>query len=162
MSMVHHRGGWVILLTFFIALALSVVPMPSWAEAARPEWALLVLIYWCIALPERVGVIAAWLVGLLQDALQGTLLGQHALAYALVAFVVVQLHQRMRLLPVWQQALSVLVVLLLSRLVLLWVNAIIDRPAADAAYWLSALIGTLLWPWMFFFLRETRRYFRVQ
>ncbi|KAB7623771.1 rod shape-determining protein MreD [Alkalilimnicola sp. S0819] len=157
-----RQGGWVIALSFFLALSLSVVPLPDWASSARPEWVLLVLIYWTLALPERVGVTVGWLVGLLQDTLQGTLLGQHALAYAVVAWLILRLHQRLRLLPVWQQATSILIMLLLARFILLWANGIIGKPPADLGFWLSALLGAILWPWLFFILREVRRHFRVR
>ena len=75
-----HHGGGVILLTFVIALLLTVIPLPDWARYLRPDWVGLVLIYWCMALPERVGVTTGWFMGLLVDLLTGTVLGQHALS----------------------------------------------------------------------------------
>ena len=82
MSEAGRRGGVVIALSFIIALGLAKLPMPDWAELWRPSWVALVLIYWCIAVPERTGVIAGWVVGLLVDVMSGTLLGQHGLAFA--------------------------------------------------------------------------------
>lgn len=162
MMEIRHRGGWVILMSFLIALILTILPLPVWGEFARPEWVALVLVYWCMALPERVGVIAGWLAGLLQDALTGTLLGAHALAFALVAFLALKLHRRIRVLPPWQQAMLVLILLLVVRLVLLWIHGLTGGAETDLRYWLPALTGTLIWPVVFLLLRETRRRYRVQ
>jgi rod shape-determining protein MreD len=157
----RHRGYWVILLTLIAALGLTIIPLPSWAQPHRPDWVLLVLLYWCMALPTRVGVGTAWSLGLLLDVLTGTLLGQHGLGLAVVAFVVLKLHQRIRVYPIWQQALSVCMLLALNQLFMLWVNGVLGRPAIDWVYWSPSLIGMLLWPWMFILLRDLRRRFRV-
>ncbi len=89
-------------------------------------------------------------------------MGAHALAFALVAFLTLKLHQRIRVFPLWQQALSVLMLLLLIRLVLYWINGLIGQPAADWVFWTPAVVGTLFWPVVFVFLREIRRRYRVQ
>lgn len=162
MTVVRHHGGWVILASIVIGYLLTVLPLPAEVEQLRPDWSALIIIYWVLALPQRVGVVVAWLVGLFQDALVGTLLGAHALAFALVAFLTLKLHQRIRVFPLWQQALSVLVLLLLIRLILYWINGLIGRPAAEWVFWTPALVGTLFWPVVFVFLREMRRRYRVQ
>ncbi len=162
MSSSVRSGGWTITASFVIAMLLTIVPLPDWLAAARPQWVALVLIYWCMALPDRVGVGIGFTVGLLQDALLGSLLGQHALAFAVLAFLTIKLHQRIRVFPLWQQALSVLVLLLLTQLMLFWINGLIGRSPADWTYWLTALAGTVLWPWVFLLMREIRRSFNVR
>ena len=62
-----HHGGWVIILTFVISFVLTIMPMPQIAIHLRPEWSALVLLYWCMALPQRIGVGTGWIVGLLLD-----------------------------------------------------------------------------------------------
>jgi rod shape-determining protein MreD len=159
----HSRhGGLAIFGTFVIALMLVALPLPGWAQQLRPEWVVLVLIYWCMALPHRFGIGYSWLAGLFVDVMTGTLLGQHALAYAVVAYVVIKLHQRVRVFPVWQQALLVLVLVLLSQLLTLWIKGAIDRVPESWTYWLPSVSSTLLWPWVFLLLRDIRRRFRVQ
>lgn len=158
----RHQGGWIIVLTFLAAYFLTLVPLPEAIERARPEWVALVLIYWCMAVPERVGVGIGWLAGLVQDMVQATLLGQHALAYAVLAYLTLRLHQRIRVFPIWQQAITVMILLLLVRMLLLWVYGTIGRPALGWEDWLSALTGTLLWPLLFVLLRELRRGFSVR
>ncbi|HKK13240.1 MAG TPA: rod shape-determining protein MreD [Gammaproteobacteria bacterium] len=161
MTLMRHHGGGIIVLTFVVALILTIVPVPEWARVARPDWVALVLIYWCLALPQRVGVGVAWLLGIIEDVLTGTLLGQHALALVVVAFLALKLHQRLRLYPLWQQSLTVLVLLTLNQLLILWVNGITGRPAQSWLYWSPSLAGMLVWPLVFTVLRNLRRRFAV-
>ena len=161
MRMTHRHGGWAIVLSLLVALTLTLLPLPEWAAPYRPDWVALVLIYWCLALPDRVGVGIGWMLGLLLDVLSGTLLGQHALGMTVIAYLAVKLHQRVRLFPTWQQALTVMLLLLLNQLLVLWVNGIIGRPAHSGLYWAPSLTGMLLWPWLFAVLRGMRRRFRV-
>ncbi len=115
MILARHQGGSVIIITFIVALLLTIVPLPEWARYLRPDWVGLVLIYWCMALPERVGIISGWCAGLLVDLLTGAVLGQHALSLTVVAFLTIRFHQRVRLFPILQQATTVLVLLILHR-----------------------------------------------
>ena len=161
MRQAKHHGGMVVFVTFIIALLLTIIPLPEWLRYVRPDWAGLVLIYWCLALPDRVGVTTGWLTGLLVDLLTGTLLGQHALSLTVVAWLTLKFHQRVRLFPVWQQALTVLVLLIVHQLLALWVNRIIGLPGAPWYVWLPAVSGMLLWPLIFTLLRGLRRGFSV-
>ncbi|MCP5149441.1 MAG: rod shape-determining protein MreD [Chromatiales bacterium] len=147
--------------TLLLALALTALPVPPWAAIWRPAWVALVLIYWCMAVPSRIGVLAAWTVGLLLDVLSGTLLGQHALGLALVAYVTHETHRRVRVLPLWQQAVSVFVLVFVYQMLLLWINGIQGLPVVASAYWTAPLVSTLLWPWVFVVLRDVRRKYRI-
>lgn len=160
-TLATRHGGGIVLLSLLAAFMLTTLPLPEDLRILRPDWVLLVLIYWSMALPHRVGVGFAWMAGLLTDVLSGLLLGQHALAYCIVIYLTLKLHQRLRLYPLWQQALSVLVLLSLGQLMLLWINGMIGRPVHSWLYWMPSLFGALLWPFLFLFLRGLRRAFRV-
>lgn len=162
MAMVRSQGGFVILITFVVALTLMMMPMPEWAEAARPQWLIMVVIYWCIALPDRVGVIIAWIMGLVLDVATGSLLGQNALAFGIVAFLAIKLHLRIRLFPVWQQALSILILIALYQIIILWVKGFTGQSAQSWVYWSASLTSMLLWPFVFTLLRGVRRFYRVR
>jgi len=138
------------------------MPMPAGSAILRPEWTALVLLYWCVALPERLGVGWAWLIGCLQDVLQASLLGSHALAFALAAFFMMRLHQRVRTFPLAQQALLVFLLLVLIRLLLLVIDGLVGRPAPGWGYWLPVVTSTLMWPLLFVSLRGMRRFYGVQ
>jgi rod shape-determining protein MreD len=157
----NSGGGLVILSTFALAFFLTVLPMPEWAQDFRPSWCTLVLIYWCLATPMRVGVGVAWLVGILLDISTETLLGQHALGLSIVAYITLKLHLRTRVFPLWQQSLTIFLLLLMENLVTLVVQGAIGRAVPTQLYWGPPLVGMLLWPLIFVVLRDLRRRFRV-
>lgn len=157
MSRVEANGRWIIALTLLVAFLLTAMPLPSWALNWRPEWVALVLIYWCMALPERVGVGLAWLLGLLLDVQQGTVLGQHALGLSLVAYVTLMTYQRVRVFPLMQQALVIWGFLLLLEFVTLWIRGMMGMPPNHWTFWMPAFTSMLLWPWLFIILRDLRR-----
>jgi rod shape-determining protein MreD len=161
MTLSARRGGIIILFSFVLAMVLTLLPLPEWARLYRPQWYTLVLIYWTMATPHRVGVGVGWATGLVVDVTTGTLLGQHALALAIIAYITHKLHQRVRLFPLWQQSLTVLGLLLLEKLTSLWVMGAISQPAPLTLFWAPPLVGALLWPWVFIVLRDLRRRFQV-
>lgn len=144
---------WVVWLTLALALLLSVSSMPKFMEIGRPLWLALFLTYWVLALPHRVGMTTAWGIGLLADVLNGTLLGQNALILTLITFLVLTLHQRLRMFPMWQQSTVLLVVFGLAQLVQLWLNALTGSRPPTLAFVLPALVSALLWPWVCSILR---------
>lgn len=147
------RNVWVIWLSLALALLLSVASMPGFMEVGRPLWLALFLTYWVLALPHRVGMTTAWCIGLLADVLNGTLLGQNALILTLITFLVLSLHQRLRMFPMWQQSIVLLVVFGLAQLVQLWLNALTGSRPPTLAFVLPALVSALLWPWVCTILR---------
>ena len=157
----HHQGGVVIVASFFIALILTILPLPTWAQAFRPEWITLVLIYWCMALPTRVNIGWGWIAGLMLDVTLGNLLGLHALTMSLVAFLTIKLYQRIRVYPPGQQALAILVLVAMSQLLVLWIRGIIGTTPGSWTYWLPSISSAIIWPWLFVVMRGARRHFRV-
>jgi len=155
------RGRLILVASFAMAAVLNVLPVPPWAEPFMPDWVALTLIYWCMALPNRVSVGVGWTLGLVLDVLYGSLLGQHALAKAVVAYLTVRLHPQLRMFPRWQQAVSVLVLLVINQLLVVWVRGATGQPPATVAYWLPSIVGMLLWPWLFVILRDARRRWHV-
>ena len=156
-----HQGGWVIASTFVFALLLTALPMPESTGIWRPAWVALVLVYWCMAAPERVGVVSGWTAGLFLDVMTGTLLGQHALGLSVVAYVAHRTHRRVRVLPLWRQGITIFALVFLYQALVLWSNGIRGIPVAAPAYWISPLVSTLLWPWIFVVLRVLRRRYAV-
>jgi len=154
-----------ILGTFLIAMTLSVFRFPDALplELAylRPEWITLVLIYWVIALPKTVGMKSAWVLGLLTDALLGSLLGQHALAFMLTVYVSSSLYQRLRMMPSWQQSLFVFGIIFLSQSMIFWTGKVTSGVQWTYLYFLPSITSALLWPWIFIVLRSVRRHFNI-
>ncbi|MDA7085203.1 rod shape-determining protein MreD [Pseudomonas sp. SA3-5] len=157
MIALRARNTWVIWLSLALALLLSVSSLPQFMEVGRPLWLALFLTYWVLALPHRVGMTTAWCVGLLADVLNGSLLGQNALILTLVIFLVMNLQQRLRMFPMWQQSMVLLVVFGLAQLVQLWLNALTGSRPPTLAFVLPALVSALLWPWVCVILRGVHK-----
>jgi rod shape-determining protein MreD len=155
------RGIWIIAATYLVALILTIWPLPAWAEAFRPTWVPLVTIYWCLWLPERVGVIIAFLAGLLVDTLSGTLLGEHALALVLVAWVTLWMHLQVRVFPWWQQCVVVAGILALHAFVLFWVDGMLGYTLGAGMRWLPVLVSAAIWPWILQVLSRTHQRYQV-
>jgi rod shape-determining protein MreD len=161
MSKTTYHGGIVILASFGVAFILTMVPIPDSWHIYRPEWVTLVLIYWCLTLPHRIGVFTGWTVGLLLDVTYGNLLGQYALSFSIVAFLCYQLHSRIRLYPILQQSLIILLLVALSQMIVLWVKGVTGHTPESWSYWLPSITSMLIWPWLFFLLRGIRRIYGV-
>lgn len=157
----RHHGGGVIIISFIVALMLTAMPLPDWAISWRPAWVAMVLIYWCMALPQRVGIGVGWSMGILLDVLQGTLFGQNALGLALLAYFTLKFHQRVRMFPLTQQALLVCLLVVIYQLLSLWVRGIMGIPPQSWTYWMPAFSSMILWPWLFIILRDIRRRYHV-
>ena len=158
----YHHGGWVIWTSFALALMLSILPMPEWAAPYRPLWVLVTLIYWSVAVPERVGIGVGWGVGLFSDVLSDALLGQNALALALVAWLSQRLTLRLRVAGMLQQLLTVALLVVAHQLVLFWIGGLIGSPPHGLEYWLPVISSALIWPWILSLLRDLRQRFRVK
>lgn len=151
----------VVAVSLILAMALRIVALPHGLASYNPDWVLLCLIYWNLALPDRVGVGTAWFTGIITDVLTGRLLGQHALAYAVVAYGCLHLHRQLRLYPLYQQALATLPLQLASQLLVFWSQNYKGTNSLSLAYWLPSLTGAALWPAIFVALRHVRRSFHI-
>lgn len=156
-------GGWVIFLSFFVAYLLAIVPFPEWAMNYRPQWVAMVLIYWAMALPYRVGIGFAWMAGLMMDILEGSLLGLNALALAIIAYIALSLHQRLRMFTSLQQSGVVLALIGLHLMMTHWMKIATEQAVSSSLlFLLGALSSAFVWPWMFVLLRQMRRSFGVR
>ena len=161
MAIMQRQGGLIIIVSFVVALMLSIIDLPTWAEEIRPQWIVLVLIYWAMALPQRISVGAGWVVGLLLDVSNSAILGQNALALAFIAFLTAHLHQRLRVFPFWQQTIVIFVFCIIFNLIVLWIKGI---SGSAPSVWLiitPSFTSALFWPLVFVFLRKVRRFYRI-
>src|SRR5262249_3987298 len=112
--------------SWLIAIILMLLPMPLAAVWFRPAWILMVLVYWTMLAPESVSIGTAWLTGLLLDALEGTLLGEHALALTIVLYVVVRIRARLCMFPLVQQGLAIFLLTGLYQFILFCIQGFLD------------------------------------
>lgn len=152
---------FAIIITFLVAVILTLLPMPAWTVWFRPAWVMLVVTYWAMVAPYQVSVGTAWIVGILLDVLNGTLLGEHALALTIVTYFVVRLHAQLRMYPMLQQGLWIFLFTLFYQLVLYCIQGIIGELPKTWLYWSCSITSMLLWPWIFVILRDYRHRFKA-
>jgi len=158
----HTHPLIVVVPSLLIALLLAVYPLPlNWAWF-RPEFVALVVIYWAIVLPQQFGIGAAWTVGLIQDVVQYSVLGQHALALMAVAYVCHLSYQRIRNYALWQQSAWVFILIGIHQLFWNWVHSLQGSAASPGYFLIPALVSALVWPIILVIMEWVRWRFRVQ
>ncbi len=156
------NNGLIILLTLLVALMASITPMPLSVDAFRPDWVLIVLVYWCLALPNKINILTAWVMGFILDVLLGSVLGVHASAMALSVYIVIVNFQKIRNFSVWQQALIVGVLSAQYHLIVFWLQRFLSDVVFLPNYLYPVITTIVLWPWVFLLLRRVRRHFRIK
>src|SRR4029453_11366198 len=124
----------------------NTVPLSGLALVLRPDFLALVLLFWCIREPRLISVGIAWFLGLLMDVADGTVFGQHALAYAVLAYAAEYFRRRVLRFPLWQQAAQVAVLLGLCSALVLLVRFVGGAPLPRWTYAVPPVVGALLWP----------------
>lgn len=157
------QGIWVIVLTFVIAYLLAIVPFPVWAMNFRPEWVPLVLIYWVMALPYRVGIGSAFIAGLVLDILEGSIMGLNALALVILAYLTLSLHKRLRMFSTFQQSGLIVALIGLNLMLSHWLQIATGQSVSSSMLFLmAAATSAIIWPFLFQILRQLRRGFSVR
>lgn len=145
-----------IIISLLIGLMLTMMPLPDAIAPFRPDWLVLLIIFWAMQLPRTWSVGTAWIVGIVLDVSQGTLLGQHALGLCVVAFITVRFHLLMRVFPLPQLTATVLPILALYQFLLFWINGVAGVNAPPVTYWGPVISGAVLWPVVMMFLSGMR------
>lgn len=157
------HATWVIVLSILIAYLLAVVPLPVWAMNYRPEWIPMVMIYWVMALPYRIGIGWAFFIGLFLDVLEGSILGLNAMALVIIAYITLSLHLRLRMFSTVQQAGLVLALVGLNLMICNWLQIVTGQTvASNMMFLMAALTSAVIWPSIFQLMRQTRRSFDVR
>jgi len=151
----------LILLSIMAAVFLSLLPLPEMLVPFKPYWVAMVLIYWTLETQDMISLGLAFLIGLVLDTLSGSLMGLHALSLVVMVFLVQRFRSRLRFFPPWQQALSVLGLLVNDRIILIWITVLLGEPLPTWEYWLPPLVGMALWPWLFLLLDRIRARLRL-
>jgi rod shape-determining protein MreD len=139
-----HRLPMILSVVF--ALILSVLPLPHWMAVGRPDFLVIVVLYWSIMSPRVGGLLLAFLAGIALDAFKGVVLGQHALALTLCVAIAIKMHLRIRVFPILHQSLTVFMLLVIYQFVLYWIDGASGHPVTTAWRWLPAFTGAALWP----------------
>lgn len=158
----QRAQSWLFVASIVLAFLLQLLPLPQAVAAFKPFWLALVLVYWAIEAPERVGLGFAFVLGLAGDVLTGELLGEQGLRLVILAFIVLRFRSRLRFFPIWQQSLAILALLLNDRIVQLMVRGFSGEPMPSTAFWIAPFVGMLAWPFVFLLLDDLRARLRAK
>ena len=150
------RNGWVLPVSLLLALLLGLVPLPAELQPFRPYWLALVLAYWVLEEPERVGVGVAFMLGLVADLAFGGLIGEQAMRLVILTFILDRFRPRMRFFPLSQQALAIGGLLLNDRVVSFVIHVVLGAVQLPWTYWIAPLLGMLLWAPLYLVLDALR------
>lgn len=127
------------------AVILTILPIPAAMAPFWPPWVTMVIIYWCMMWPRLCGIFTAFTAGLLLDVLFGNLLGQHALALSVVAYLTQRFHLQIRLFPLWQLTVTAFVLLAVDAFLVFWIDGITGFTGRNLERAGQVLTGGLVW-----------------
>jgi len=158
MNFASREPRWSVFFTVLVALILQVMPLPDWLSVVRPAFIGIAVIYWSIFAPHAGGIFAPWIAGVALDVFKGDVLGQNALAMALIAYITMSLHQRLRNQTLVQQSIFVWLMLTLAELIVWGIEGWTDRNTVSSAWrWIQPMIGAMLWPFIAMLVGRTHR-----
>jgi len=131
--------------TLIAALLANLLPWSGWLLAIKPDFVALIVLHWCILQPRRVGFTVAMLFGLAMDVADGSLLGQHALAYSMLAFAGIVLHRRVLSFTMKDQILHVIPLLLANDVIVLVIRKLAGGEFPGITYFFGSIIAGALW-----------------
>jgi len=140
-------AAWIVL-SVALAFALRLLPFPVWAQELRPDWVVLVVIYWVVIPPHRLGVMLAFVIGLMLDGVSGTLLGEHAFCLVMITYFAQLLHRPLLLYPWWQRIFWVVLLVFFYQTLLLLIQSMLGEAVDPWLFWVPALSSGLIWLWM--------------
>lgn len=149
----------LILLTILLSLFVSLITLPLGYYS--PEWILLILIYWAIAIPSINKLFLAFLLGFLVDVVLGQVLGISSLFYIILIYIVLRLYNSLRYMTIAQQSFVIFFLIIIKQHLLIWAYIIIGKTIEYQAILIGSFMSALLWPLVFFALRYVRRKFNI-
>ena len=149
----------LILLTILLSLFVSLITLPIGYYS--PEWILLVLIYWAIAIPSINKLFLAFLLGFLTDIVLGQVLGISSLFYVILVYIVLRLYNSLRYMTIAQQSFVIFFLIIIKQHLLIWAYIMIGQTIEYQAILIGSFMNALLWPLIFFTLRYVRRKFNI-
>ena len=159
-----NRGRWLISLTIIAAFLLTMVRAPvgapEWLGSLRPGWIVLIVYFWAMYAPHRIGIFSSWAIGFLVDVVHADPFGLNGLVLATVTFVTWRFHERLRLYAVLQQAC-------VSAAMVLFSEGARRLAHEQAQPWLPvtvlpALISMFVWPFLHLLLGKLAQRYRVE
>lgn len=149
--------GWFIFFSLVIALLLNLLPLQGISLALRPDFVALTILYWSINQPQHFGMSAAFIMGLLIDVSNISILGQHAMAYCVISYIALSIHRRLRIFNPLQQIPQIALLLVFMQLLILLTGLLSGADFPGWIFFLASATGMLTWPLISFILGILRK-----
>ncbi len=148
---------FVLFIIFIIAFILEIMPWPIEMQGFRPAWINLLLVYWTLALPQKINVGSAFVTGIVWDLILGSVLGVHALVLSITIYFVAKYHLILRNMSLWFQSILIMGYVAIIRIMIFCVEFLLHNAEFNSQELLGAVISGLLWPWIFLLMRQIRQ-----
>lgn len=147
----------VLVSIFTVGFMLEIMPWPNGSQGFRPSWVILILIYWALALPDKISIGTAFVAGIIWDLVLGSVLGIHALVLSISIYFVAKHHIVVRNLSLWLQSLLAMLYVIAIRLFIFIVELVLHSAEFNTQEIFGAIVSGILWPWVFLLMRQIRR-----
>jgi len=151
----------VLVISLLIGLLIAVFPLPTDIAYLRPEVVCMLVAYWVMQSPQHLGMFFAWSVGLVQDIVEATVWGAHALALTLLAYICLMSYQRIRNYSVWHQSMWIFILVGTHQVVVNWVQGIAGYRSPTQLLLLPTIMSALCWPLIVFIFHRIRVRYRL-
>ncbi|PLK58847.1 rod shape-determining protein MreD [Candidatus Palibaumannia cicadellinicola] len=156
MNRYHRYGGRIIWVSFIIAIILQMMPCPPPMNIFWPSWLNLLFIYWVMVLPHRVNIKTGFLLGLIIDLIMGSMLGVHALALSMIAYLAVLKFRFFRNIALCQQAIIIIFLSLFYKYMIYIIYLCFMNVFFSSEIFWSSMVDGIVWPWLFLLMRKIR------
>jgi len=145
--MIHNHISWLaVSISFFIAILLELMTLPYMVSFLRPEWVVVVLLYWLIRHPEKIGIATGACIGFFMDIISGSYFGINMLSVSLISYLVLMMHKRLKMFPITQQSIFVFFIVAIQLMVVYTLKSTIGNSDASMSYLWQAFSSALVWP----------------
>ncbi len=153
---------WAFALSCFVAFTLMLVQVPDWLSSFWPDWIALVVVYWALLAPNRIGPVAGFIIGTMLEVLRAKTFGVISAGLAVLAFLVNLSHLQLRITSRWQQVFLVVLFVAVYKLINIWFEGMVGDGRITAEDWYSLLGDLAVWPFLNIVLDELRRAYRIR
>lgn len=157
----YIRAYFAISLSFIVALCLSMLPMPNFMYWLRPCWVTLLLIYWVVRTPNKVGVFSGFAVGISLDLLRGSLIGSMGFTLSIVAYFTTLLRFRLRQTNFGVQLFIILALVGIEQIISLLIQLLFNEIIINFSYVIPTLVSVAVWPFLYIVLRAYQRNLKI-
>lgn len=157
-----NRIYWALSITCFAAFTLKLVQVPDWLAAFWPDWIALVLVYWALLTPSKVGPIVGFIIGTMLEVLTAKTFGVLSIGLATLVFLVNLSYLQLKVTSKWLQVFLVVALIAFFKLINLWLEGIVADNKITIEDWYSIVGNIVVWPFINIVLDEIRGFFRLR